>query len=188
MEIVVESLNQKLFVYLNSFSGHNKMVDVVVVFMAEYMPFVFIAILFYLWFTNRKNEALYAGYATTLGVVLNQIIGLFYYHNRPFMDHLGYTLLAQKAESSFPSDHTTFTLSIALMLLTFKQTRTLGVATVALALICGVSRVYCGVHYPFDILGSTIVSIVAVIAISLLKDKLHGLNIIVISTWKKIFN
>ncbi len=180
------SLNQKIFLAINDFAGKNHIIDSAMVSVAKYMPYLFIALLFYLWFGKRKNEALYAGYAATLGVGINFFIGLFYFHPRPFMDHLGSTLLSHKADSSFPSDHTTFTMSIALMLLSFKTTKTIGIIVVFLALWCGVARVYAGVHYPFDILGSVIVSILAVIVIIALKNKLALLNNIIISVWQKI--
>lgn len=183
----METLNQNIFLSINDFANQNDFLDTVMIGMANSMPYFFIGLLFYLWFTNRKNEALFAGYATTLGVIINQIIGLFYFHPRPFMENLGITLLSHKAENSFPSDHTTFVVSIALMLITFRSTRTLGIVSIILALWCGVARVYCGIHYPFDIMGSIIVSIVAVVIITIIKDKLSVLNDIIISIWNKIF-
>jgi len=185
---ILKTLNQNIFLTINADAGQNHLLDVIMSAAAQYTPYIFIAILFYLWFSNKKNEALYAGYATTLGVGINSIIGLFYFHPRPFMDGLGVALLHHKAENSFPSDHTTFVLSIALMLTTFKSTRVLGVVSVLLAIWCGISRVYCGVHYPFDILGSIVVSIIAVIIISILKNKLASLNNFIISIWHKKFN
>ena len=183
----MKTLNQNIFLSINSYAQQNHTIDFFMTTIAQYLPYVFIGLLFYLWFTNRKNEALYAGYATTLGVSINSIIGLFYFHPRPFMENIGVTLLAHKPENSFPSDHTTFVISIALMLITFKSTRKLGIISLILALWCGVARIYCGVHYPFDILGSIVVSIIAVSIILLLKNKLAVVNEFIISIWNKIF-
>ena len=183
----METLNQNIFISINSNTGQNHTVDFFMTMLAQYLPYIFIGLLFYLWFTNRKNEALYTGYATTSAVGINSIIGLFYFHPRPFMENLGITLLSHKPENSFPSDHTTFVVSIALMLITFKSTRILGIISIILALWCGVARVYCGVHYPFDIMGSILVSIIAVIIITIFKDKLSILNNIIISIWDRIF-
>jgi len=180
------SYNQNVFLLINSFTGQSHILDFIMLCIAKYIPYIFIGLLFYLWFSKKQNEALYAGYATTLGIILNFIIGVFYYHNRPFADNIGISLLSHKIENSFPSDHTTFVVSIAFMLLTFKQTRIIGVVASILALWCGVSRVYCGVHYPFDIVGSIYVSIVAVTIIKLLSSKLNGLNIFIISLYNKI--
>ena len=179
-------MNEKLFLFINSFAGKNHILDLTMIAAAKAMPYVFICLLFYLWFTNRKNEALFAGYATTLGVTIDAIIGLIYFHPRPFMEHLGVMLIHHKPETSFPSDHTTFTLSIALMLLTFKSTRILGIIFTFLALWCGIARIYSGVHWPFDILGSIIVSIISVSIIVLLKYPFQKLNDIIIDIWNKI--
>ena len=179
--------NQNIFLEINNLAGKSHLLDLIMKMAAEYLPYLFIGLLFYLWFSERKNEALYAGYATTLGVLTNQLIGLFYFHPRPFMDHLGTTLLSHKPDSSFPSDHTTFTLSIALMLITFKTTRAIGIITTFLALWCGIARVYAGVHYPFDILGSIVVSIIAVMIIAMLKSRLIAINKLIISVWYKTF-
>ena len=180
------NINQELFLTINNYATTNHDIDFIMISFAKYIPYIFIGLLFYLWFSNKQNEALYAGYTTTLGVTINSMIGLFYFHPRPFMDNLGVALLSHKAENSFPSDHTTFVVSIAFMLLTFKQTRTIGVVASILALWCGVARIYCGVHYPFDILGSIVVSIVAVTIIKLLSSKLNCLNIFIISLYNKI--
>jgi undecaprenyl-diphosphatase len=183
----MEELNRQLFLNINQYVGNSHFIDLIMILIAKSMPYFFIGILFYLWFTNRRNESLYAGYATTLGVGINQIIGFFYFHPRPFMENLGTTLLAYKPENSFPSDHTTFTLSIALMLISFKSTRILGVVLSVFALWCRIARIYTGVHWPFDIAGSVITSSVAVIIILLLKSKLMKLNDIIINLWDKIF-
>ena len=66
---------------------------------------------------------------------------------------------------SFSSDHTTFVFSISLMLLSLKSTRKLGIFITLWAFLSGVGRVYCGVHYPFDILGSFVVAFISVIII-----------------------
>jgi len=183
----MESLNQQLFIYINSYIGENHTVDFFLVFTAKYLPYIFIVLLFYLWFNNKKNEALYAGYATTLAVGINLFIGLFYFHNRPFMDNIGLCLLSHKPENSFPSDHTTFVISIALMLITFKSTRALGIVASIFALLCGLARVYCGVHYPFDIFGSFIVAIISVTIVYISRTKLTILNNYIIAVWEKIF-
>jgi len=179
-------LNKEIFLFINSFAGKNHILDLTMIAAAKAMPYIFIIFLFYLWFSNRKNEALFAGYATTLGVLINGIIGLVYFHPRPFMEHLGTMLIHHKPGNSFPSDHTTFTMSIALMLLTFKSTRILGIVLTILALWCGIARIYVGVHWPFDILGSIIVSITAVIIIILLKNPLQKLNNFILKIWNKL--
>ena len=186
-EVKLENLNKDWFLAINSYAGNNHIVDVIITAIAQYTPYLFIVGLFYLWFTNKKNEALFAGYATTLGIIINLLIGLAYYHPRPYMQNLGHTLLAHKNDGSFPSDHTTFLFSIAFMLITFRSTRKLGNLAILLSFACGIARVYSGVHWPYDIIGSIIVSIVAVALMHVFKNRLVFLNKIIISSWTRIF-
>ncbi len=182
----MNSLNQSIFLEINRYADQSKTLDSLMIAAAEAMPYLFIALLLYLWFANKKSEALYAGYAATFAIAINQIINLFYYHARPFMDDLGKTLILHKADNSFPSDHTTFVMSIAMMLVTFESTRKVGVVALLLALWCGLSRVYLGVHYPFDILGAVVVAFISAYVISLSKGILGGLNNYIISIWNQI--
>jgi len=182
----MKSFNDTLFFSLNSLAGENHFLDLFMILIAKFTPYAFISILLYLWFTKKQIEALYSGYAATLGIIINQIIGLFYFHSRPFMDHVGLTLLEHKAENSFPSDHTTFTLSIALILINFKNTKLLGIITFIFAIWCGIARIYCGVHYPLDIIGSIIVAIITITVIKLLSSKLNNLSILIITLYNNI--
>jgi len=161
----LESLNQNIFLIINSYVGESVVNDFIMISLAKYTPYIFIILLVYLWFFHKKNEALYSTYSAILGVAINFFIGLFYFHPRPFMDNLGSSLLFHTAENSFPSDHTTFVFSISLMLLSLKSTRNLGILMTLWAFLSGVGRVYCGVHYPFDILGSFVVAFISVIIV-----------------------
>jgi undecaprenyl-diphosphatase len=183
----LEDFNKDWFLAINSYAGHNHTLDFIITIIAQYTPYLFIAGLFYLWFTHRKNEALFAGYAATLGIIFNQIIGLFYFHPRPFMENLGYTLLSHKAENSFPSDHTTFLFSIAFMLLAFKSTNKLAMVAIVFSLACGVGRIYCGVHWPYDIGASIFIAILAASIISDFEKKIDIVNQKIINIWDKIF-
>jgi undecaprenyl-diphosphatase len=55
------------------------------------------------------------------------------------------------------------------MLITFKSTRILGIILSFLALWCGIARVYVGVHWPFDLVGSIVTASIATIVIFVLK-------------------
>jgi undecaprenyl-diphosphatase len=183
----LEEFNKIWFLTINAHAGVNHTLDFIIEIIAQYTPYLFVAGLFYLWFTHRKNEALFAGYATTLGIITNQIIGLFYYHPRPYMLNLGHTLLAHKNDSSFPSDHTTFLFSIAFMLVAFQSTHKAGIVAIVFSLACGVGRIYCGVHWPYDIIASIFVSLIIVSIIINFKSKFCLINELVISIWYKIF-
>ena len=176
---MIEQLNMALFHMINQYAGLNPFVDTIAILAAQYMPLIFVIVLIYLWIkkgTKTKNIVLYSIYAAILGLIINYVIGLLYFHPRPFMIPVGTTLFPYAAETSFPSDHTTFMLSIALMMSYFKETRKIGIILAVLGLIGGLSRVFAGVHFPLDILGSVCVAIIVSLVIYYLKDNLAFLN------------
>ncbi|WP_424354505.1 undecaprenyl-diphosphatase [Methanobacterium sp. MBAC-LM] len=176
---MIEQLNMALFYMINQYAGLNPFVDTFAILTAQYMPIIFIMALICLWIkkgTTTKNIVLYAIYAAILGLIINYVIGQFYFHPRPFMIPIGTILFHYTAETSFPSDHTTFMISIALMISYFKETRKISIILLILGLIGGFSRVFAGVHFPLDIIGSIGVSIIASLAIYYLKDNLTSLN------------
>jgi undecaprenyl-diphosphatase len=81
---------------------------------------------------------------------------------RPFTTHPRLRqLIAHEPGQSFPSDHSTAAFALAFATVVFLSHRW-GAVLVGAALLIGFSRVYGGVHYPGDILGSMIVAAIAV--------------------------
>lgn len=186
---MIEQLNLALFHLINQYAGLNPVIDTLAIFAAEYMPIVVILALAILWIAkgnNTRDVILYGVYAAIIGLVINYIIGLVYFHPRPFMIGLGTQLFQYPAETSFPSDHTTFMVSIALIFLYFKETRVYGIILLILGLIGGFARVFSGVHFPLDILGSIMVSIISTLIIFQFKDRFNPLNMLIKEIYLKI--
>jgi undecaprenyl-diphosphatase len=107
----------------------------------------------------RRGDLLTATVAMLLGLAVNQAIGLFYFYPRPFMVGLGHQYLAHAPDNSFPSDHATFLWSLGFSLLA------LGTFPVSAALLLAAgaavawARIYLGVHFPLDMAGSLVVSL-----------------------------
>ncbi len=186
---MLNQINITLFNTVNKFSGNNLILDKLMIVLAEYLPYVFILILLYLWFQRKEDKdiVLLATYSAALGIMVDFIIGLFYFHSRPFMDGIGNNLVKHVAESSFPSDHTTFMLSIAFLLFYFSSRRKWGASLLALGIFGGVARVYTGVHYPGDILGSVLVAISSSLLIFFLAKKLQLINDFIIKVYETLF-
>ena len=182
---MLNQIDTQIFLAINHFAGNSTVIDKLGIFTAEYLPFIFILFLIYLWFNKHKNKefALYSGYSAILGISLNFFITLFYFHPRPFMDKIGTLLINHLPETSFPSDHTTFMLSIAFMLLYFQETRKAGIILTILGILGGISRIFCGVHYPFDIVGSVFVALVSSYVIFMFRKKLQSFNNLIISLY-----
>jgi undecaprenyl-diphosphatase len=185
---MIEELNNNIFYSINIYAGRNTAIDHFARITAEYLPLVFVLWLLVLWFKKEninKNIALFAGYSTVVGISLNFLITAFYFHPRPFMVGIGTLLVPHAPETSFPSDHTTFMLSIAIMLIYFKNSRTQGITFLVLSLIGGISRVFCGLHFPLDIIGSIIIALLSSFLIYCIRENLNPLNSFIISIFQK---
>ena len=186
-----ERINIRIFSAINKYAGDSPFLDNVAVMIAEYLPFVFIGVLIYLWFSSkvdRKHSALFACYAAFAGLLINRSITLFYLHPRPFMENIGTTLINHASNSSFPSNHTTFMLSIAAILIFTKSTKIIGCILFFLGLLGGALRVFCGVHFPLDLCGSLLVSLVATTILLTFREELTTINGYVANVYLKAFS
>lgn len=175
----MEALNIKLFLWLHQGAGHQPLQDKLAIFFATGGPYLLIFALACCWFTVREQRRLVLLAATETGLfalLLNQFAGLFFYYPRPFMVGLSTPLIKHAVENSFPSDHATLLLSIALYFLCRKGWRIFGLLLLGLAAGTGWGRVYAGVHFPFDMFGSIIIAVLANGIIYLQRHNLLSLN------------
>lgn len=186
---MIEQLNFAMFHLINQYAGMNPILDASMVLIAKYMPLLVVVGMLILWvFRGRKTRdiVLYGFYAAVIGLIINYLIGFMYYHPRPFVIPTGTLLFSYPADSSFPSDHSTIIFSMALTLAYFKRTRLPGFLFLALGIIGGTARVFAGVHFPLDIVGSLLVSGVSVFIVLKLRTRLHPLNDFVNAVYNKI--
>ncbi len=122
---------------------------------------------------QRRAALVTATFIMLIGLGINQLIGFFYYHPRPFVLHLGYTWLHHPANNSFPSDHGTFMWSLGFALLALGRRGGLQMWGVLLTLggfAVAWGRIYVGVHFPLDMIASFCVAL----GVSLLARPLYG--------------
>jgi undecaprenyl-diphosphatase len=181
-------LDIEAFKAINNFAGNNIFLDRFGIITAKYSIIVFIGLLAYLWFKSRKHKSiiLFSGYSAALGLCLNFLITRLYFRPRPFMEHIGRILISHAPETSFPSDHTTLMLSSALVFLYFERTKKIGVILSLLGIVGGLARVFCGLHFPFDILGSALIALISSGLIFLFKNKLSRVNKLILGLYYKI--
>lgn len=168
----LEQLNISLFQAINAATNVQGIGLWFAVFSAKYLIYVTVFALIGLWIwgdLKTRKTVVFAFLCSVLGIIINWLIGTMYFHPRPFTLGLGHTLIYHAADSSFPSNHTTTLATLSFMFLWRESGRSIvGILLLLVALWVGWARVYVGVHFPFDILGSFVVSFIATMIISYL--------------------
>ncbi len=169
------NINIYLFTIINNMAGNNALIDKTMIFTAKYLIYIIPIYLLYLWFFKNEEKGKKASLYILLVVIISLLIGWVitkvYYHPRPFMVGLGKELFAHPNETSFPSDHATVMFAVSFALFFLKDIKN-GIIFFVLAALVGFARVFCGVHFPFDILGALIVALCGAALIFLFKKQL----------------
>ncbi len=166
----MESINQALFFGLNASANPPVTVRLFAEFLATYLILLLPLTQTYYWLRRPAERPVWIGslLSILLTLSLNQVIGLFYQHPRPFMAHEGHTLISHIADSSFPSDHLSVIWSAAVFLCLNRSTRRWGILWLLLGIPVAWSRIYLGVHYPMDMVGALAVSLLVAPAVHIL--------------------
>jgi|SRR3989344_7148406 len=157
------NLNYEIFYFLNNIAGKNETFDFLVLFFAQYFPYILVGIfvVFYFYRFYKSNfdkkiikEFFIISFSSVLIWFVSQIINFFYYSPRPFiaLDNIN-VLFEHGNGDSFPSGHTTFFATLALMNYLYNP-RCFSSFLLLGAILIGVARVISGVHWPLDILGA----------------------------------
>ncbi|MEH7439571.1 undecaprenyl-diphosphatase [Neobacillus drentensis] len=153
-------MNYHIFQAINQLAGHHPFIDKVMILTTQYAFIVYAIVLLLMWFFGKeqhKYSVVYAAITGGLGLLINFVIGHIYYEPRPFVTHKVHLLIQHAKDASFPSDHTTGAFSLALAILL--RHRKIGLSMLLFAIVTGISRIYVGHHYPFDVLGSMVVGL-----------------------------
>jgi undecaprenyl-diphosphatase len=158
-----EQLNLYLFSSLNAQAGLSGFPLFAALFAAKWLIAVAPITLALLWMSGNMKDreaAVRAALAVAGALAVNGVIGLLWFHPRPFVTGIGHTFMHHAPDSSFPSDHATIMLTVSLVL-AFSQSaaaRRIGAWLIPLSLVVAWSRVFLGVHYPMDMIGALLVS------------------------------
>lgn len=158
----MEHLNEQFFLAVNAGAHPPAVVLAAALFLANWLVPLAVLLFVALWVRKPADERSFLIVATAvmlIGLGINQVIGTFYFHPRPFMIGLGHQDLPHPPSNSFPSDHATFLWSLGFALLALGHLRRWGVTLALAGLAVAWARVYVGVHFPLDMLGSLTVSL-----------------------------
>lgn len=151
----IMAFDQQLFLIINSLT--NPLLDSVFVFITYLGSSVFwILAVMLLWINGKRKASVYLVIAFIIDTLSLFFLKFLFSRPRPFesLSDLDFLSLEMDLGPSFPSGHTQRAFSGAVVLGSFYKK--FSKLFFALALLVGISRIYIGVHYPFDILSGSI--------------------------------
>lgn len=155
--------NTHLFELMNAGPGLDSTKLLLAVLLAKWLVLAIPAGLIWVWVCgplSARVELLEILLAAMLALAFAQVVAWVWPQPRPFALHLGTQYLAHAGDPGLPSDHVTLFWSLALSALFSRRFAIWGFPLLAIGLAVGWSRVYLGVHFPFDILAALPVALV----------------------------
>ena len=162
-------MDQAITEWINSFAGINAPLDSIMVMATKVGVPLLVALVVAQWWSkidrmHVRHACIAAGLSFLIGLGLNQIILLFVHRVRPYDAGVSHLMISKSADWSFPSDHATASIAIvAAFALHGLPRRTLLFGLLAL-LVCW-SRIFVGTHYLTDVLGGSLVGLVAAVLV-----------------------
>ncbi|MEN9342070.1 MAG: hypothetical protein RIQ54_326 [Candidatus Parcubacteria bacterium] len=169
------NLNAWLFTALFSISHRNYLLDEVVVFFAEFLPYLMVGAIGYLIYTRQTSKLKYAlVIQMSLAAILSrgiiaEAIKFFMNVPRPAAIAQINPLVVTDLYGSFPSGHVSFFFALAVTVIFYNKKW--GWGLIAAATVNGIARIIAGVHYPIDIAGGILVAVVSALAIRMIVKK-----------------
>jgi undecaprenyl-diphosphatase len=156
---MLDNINLLWFSMLNANAGLHGWRLELSLFCAEWLILLVPVGLLGLWVSGvsaQREAAVKALAATSVALGINAVIGLLWYHARPFVAGVGRNFLHHGPDSSFPSDHGTIMFTVALVLAasSVPAARRFGRSMLPLAFVVAWARVFLGVHWPLDMIGA----------------------------------
>lgn len=172
------NFNIDLFYFINN-NLQNPLFDMIMPHLTDcggFLTLLAICILAILILRHYKKEkyleiAKLCLYALILSGIIAAGLKLLYQSPRPFTVLENVRQLTVPSEpNSFPSGHSSSTFSVVTVLIwKLRENRTVVALLVVFAFLIAFSRVYIGVHYPFDVFVGAIVGIASGVVVLKLK-------------------
>jgi len=156
----IREIDYSIFYSMNRLAGENIYLGELVKFFAEYFPYLVVCFLFLFILLNKKYfrmiiEALFAAVFARFGIV--ETIRFLHPRFRPFVNNNIHLLIDKIDQASFPSGHSAFFFGLATVVYFYNKKT--GILFLFFAFLIAISRVFCGVHWPLDILAGAVVGI-----------------------------
>jgi undecaprenyl-diphosphatase len=149
----------------------------IIIFVATYviaLAVIAVPIVFFQLKSNKEKRIFLIAVVASglLSLLLAHIAGSLFYNARPFVVGHFTPLVPHASDNGFPSDHTLLAGFIGWVLLGYS--RKYGIAVLVIAALVGTARVLAGVHHSIDIIGSFVISGIAVLIVTLIMRKIKA--------------
>lgn len=152
----IEQLNLNLFHILNVPQHASPIMMHYAKFIAHDLIYLLLLVFALTWFKgNRetKTNMVKAFIFTAITLSISEVLSAVLNTPRPFVMHVGQTLIEHNSTGSFPSNHMSILSGLALSYY-FSSQRQFGKLLIVVAWLVAWARVYVGVHFPIDMFGA----------------------------------
>jgi undecaprenyl-diphosphatase len=175
--------NVHLFQMLNAGPGLAPGPLALALFLADWVVIVAVAGWVWAWLRSGRRgnlarlELLNMAAALLVALVLAQVVEWVWPQPRPFVLNLGTQYLEHAADASLPDDHTVVLWALGIAALRTTHYGTFAFPLLALGLLCGLSWVVLGIHFPYDIVAALPVAAAGDLCVLLARRRLDPLLI-----------
>lgn len=165
-------LDKSVFKLMN-IAGTSAFLDILMVsFTVLGLPYVLGMLSVPLWMRAKKEQAIDLVILIVIVSVSVELVKLVVGRERPFdvlaeVNGVSFGGFSKASDPSFPSAHAARAFAVA-VLLTYGRSRGQASVAVGVAAMIGISRIYLGVHWPFDVLAGALLGAgVAILVVKL---------------------
>ena len=152
--------------------------DVFFIFGAKYLfvlsPFILVYFFFKISSEKRKQILIFTCVSLPLTYLAGLLARELYFNPRPFVVGGFEPLIPHTPDNGFPSDHILLLSALASLVLVYDKK--FSITFWSIVLLVGLSRMYVGVHYFIDVLGSVLIALIFTLVAYAIIHKLWNKN------------